>query len=180
MITLCPNNERIYEYKFYRPCGLDIPSNMWICQEARFIYNSMKFKFIRIFICMLLLPCVAQASIVYVSSSQGNDLHDGLNIIKPVEHISKALTIGDTIYLKAGDIFFEAVDFTGKYVTRYGKGKDPVICGFKHIETPQWIQVDENIWKINCCISGKGCPRCQWCYNCCKCSKRFNRSRSFI
>lgn len=109
----------------------------------------MKFKFIRIFICMLLLPCVAQASIVYVSSSQGNDLHDGLSIIKPVEHISKALTIGDTIYLKAGNIFFEAVDFTGKYVTRYGNGKDPVICGFKHIETPQWIQVDENIWKIN-------------------------------
>lgn len=57
----------------------------------------MKFKFIRIFIYTLLLPCVAQASIVYVSSSQGNDLHDGLNIIKPVEHISKALTISVSI-----------------------------------------------------------------------------------
>lgn len=89
------------------------------------------------------------AKAVYVSASQGNDVHSGLTFDNPIKHISKALTIGDTIYLKAGDIFFETVDFTGKYVTRYGKGKDPVICGFKHIETPQWIQVDENIWKIN-------------------------------
>ena len=72
------------------------------------------------------------AKAVYVSASQGNDVHSGLTFDNPIKHISKALTIGDTIYLKAGDIFFETVDFTGKYVTRYGKGKDPVICGFKH------------------------------------------------
>lgn len=96
-----------------------------------------------------LLRAAQPPEAVYVSSSQGNDAYNGLTSNNPMKHISKALAIGDTIYLKAGDTFFETIDFTGKYVTRYGEGKDPVICGFKHIVTPCWVQVDKNIWKIN-------------------------------
>lgn len=96
------------------------------------------------------LSCTAQPSrTVYVSSSQGNDSNTGLTSADPLAQISKALTLADTVCLKAGDTFYGSVDFTGKYVTRYGKGEDPVVCGFRQIVSPRWVQVDENIWKIS-------------------------------
>lgn len=88
-------------------------------------------------------------SVVYVSSSLGIDSNNGMSEITPVRRLSKALSMSDTILLKAGDIFFGSIDFRGKYVTRYGKGSNPIICGFKRIVTPSWKKVEDNIWKID-------------------------------
>ena len=47
------------------------------------------------------------AQVYYVSSSQGNDLNDGLSIQTPFQSIDKLNTMqfspGDTIYFKSGD-----------------------------------------------------------------------------
>ena len=92
----------------------------------------------------------AKASgVAYVSSSTGNDGSDGRSMTSPLKSISKAVSIADTLYLKAGDTFYGAVDFKTKVVDRYGKGADPVICGFRYIVRPNWEKVGENLWHIS-------------------------------
>ena len=108
------------------------------------------------FLCVLIfitapfdLYAILNSKVVYVSSSQGSDFNSGITENDPLQHIVKALDFADTIYLKAGDVFWGGVNFTGKFVTRYGNGEDPLICGFKRIVHPDWNQVGKHIWKIN-------------------------------
>ena len=46
---------------------------------------------------------------VYVSGTEGSDANDGRSISHPVKTIEKAVTLGDTLLLKAGDVFYECV-----------------------------------------------------------------------
>ncbi len=86
---------------------------------------------------------------VYVSSSQGSDVNNGLSLNTPIRTIEKALTLGDTVLLKAGDCFFVGgLKVSGKTLTRYGDGSNPTISGYKRIVEPRWIEVDNNIWKL--------------------------------
>ena len=87
---------------------------------------------------------------VYVSSSMGDDENNGQSLQSPLKTIKKALSIGDTIYLKAGDIFYEGgVCMYGKYLSRYGEGVNPTICGYKRIVEPLWIEIEKNIWILS-------------------------------
>ena len=96
----------------------------------------------------------AVARTIYVSSSLGNDLFDGLTSISPMKTLNNALAKGDTLLLKAGDIFYGRTDFINKTVTRYGEGNNPIISGFKRIEDAKWQMVEPNIWVIDLTSSG--------------------------
>ena len=93
---------------------------------------------------------ICSSKTVYVSSSLGNDSYSGLSIEKPVKTIALALTKGDTILLKANDVFYsKGIVLKKKFLSRYNKGKNPVICGYKRIIKPKWVMMGRNIWRIN-------------------------------
>ena len=87
---------------------------------------------------------------IYVSSTTGDDTNNGLSPQCPVKTIKKAKSLGDTILLKAGDYFFEGeLKITKTYLSRYGEGSNPTICGYKRIVNPNWVEVERNIWKLS-------------------------------
>ena len=92
--------------------------------------------------------CIA-TEVVYVSSTLGDDSYNGLSEATPFKTIKKALRVSCDIRLKAGDTFFENIELNQKYISRYGQGPNPVICGYKRIITPKWEKVDSNIWRIS-------------------------------
>lgn len=108
----------------------------------------MMFKRISIFVGALLFCLCSQSKTIYVSSSEGTAQNNGLSANAPVNTIAAALTMGDTILLKAGDVFYETLECDGKYISRYGEGHNPTLCGFKRIKQPCWEQVEPNIWKL--------------------------------
>ena len=90
-----------------------------------------------------------QAKTVYVSSSEGNDAYDGHSIEKPLKTIATALSKADTILLKSGDVFYVgSLTISKKVLSRYGKGSNPTICGYKRIIEPRWKKVGNNVWRI--------------------------------
>lgn len=96
---------------------------------------------------LCLLGCIScRSSVVYVSSSMGNDYNDGLTELTPVKTIKRGLLKADTVLLKAGDIFYEAIELKKGKLSRYGNGRPPKICGYKRIKHPQWELVKENVW----------------------------------
>ena len=92
---------------------------------------------------------IADARVIYVSSSQGNDKNDGFSTASPVSTIVMALTKGDSILLKCGDVFYESVRLQHCYLSQYANGRLPVICGYKRVVAPRWEKVEDNIWKIS-------------------------------
>lgn len=97
----------------------------------------------------LLVCCTGSAQVIYVSSSIGSDANDGYSPNVPMKTINAALKKGDTIYLKAGDVFYEEVQLKNQTLTRYGKGGNPLICGLRRIEQPRWKKVEGNIWRLS-------------------------------
>ena len=83
----------------------------------------------------------SKAEVYYVSSSQGNDLNNGLSIQSPFKSIEKLNTMqfnaGDTIYFKSGD-YWEGMFWikgSGSYtnpivIDVYGGSIRPIINGF--------------------------------------------------
>ncbi len=98
------------------------------------------------FVCCL--NCRAK-NVVYVSSLMGNDMNSGESVDFPLRTIERALSLGDTILLKRGDVFFEKVSVNGKFIGAYGQGEQPVICGLKRPMMPSWINVGKNLWMID-------------------------------
>lgn len=87
---------------------------------------------------------------IYVSSSKGEDNNTGLSENSPVKTIGSALYLeGDTICLKAGDVFYENIQFSNKVVTRYGKGHNPLLSGYKQVLGRKWEKINENIWMLD-------------------------------
>ena len=102
--------------------------------------------------CLILVGGIlptAMARTIYVSSSMGSDGNDGYSPLRPMKSISKALARGDTLLLRAGDVFWGRTDFINKTVTRYGEGPNPTISGFKIIEKPNWKKHAQNIWMLD-------------------------------
>lgn len=87
---------------------------------------------------------------VYVSSTNGSDFNSGLSSQAPLKTIKKALMVADTVYLKAGDVFYEGgLQLYGKMLSRFGYGSNPTISGYKRIVKPEWKKVDNHIWKLS-------------------------------
>lgn len=111
------------------------------------LYSERYLKYCMV-VAMSVIACGVESKIIYVSSSEGIEMNNGLSTSAPVNTIAAALTMGDTILLKADDIFYEVLECKGKYIGRYGQGHNPTLCGFKRIKQPNWEQVEPNIWKF--------------------------------
>jgi len=102
---------------------------------------------------LLILVCHIsgiKAEVRYVSTTEGDDSNYGNNPTYPLKSIEHALWQADTILLKSGDVFYEQVVLHDKYVTKYGSGQNPVICGFKTpLSSGCWQRVEKNIWMID-------------------------------
>lgn len=96
--------------------------------------------------------CIKEATHrkVYVSTSMGKDTNNGLSQQYPLKTIKKAIKLGDTVLLKAGDFFYESdLTLSKVFLSRYGEGGNPTICGYKRIVKPKWVEVEKNIWRLN-------------------------------
>ena len=92
----------------------------------------------------------AGSRIMYVSSTTGDTNNSGIDSEHPIRDIRRAIKEADVIFLKAGDVFYEGnLTVSGKKLSRYGKGCNPCICGYRRIIEPRWKEVDKNIWKLS-------------------------------
>ncbi len=96
----------------------------------------------------LLYSVDSYGRIVYVSSSEGIDSNTGISAECPMRSVSKALLLGDTLLLRAGDTFYESIKFSRGTISRYGNGPNPIISGMKRPTSKQWERVGDNIWRI--------------------------------
>ena len=101
------------------------------------------------FLVLQFTDCIGKQKVVYVSSSEGDDNNDGLTSEAPVKTIAQGSKLSETLLLKCGDVFYETIKITRSKISSYGKGKKPIICGWKRIITPNWEFVGKNIWKIS-------------------------------
>ena len=108
----------------------------------------MKYFFLILFIFPFVWLCNAKT--IYVSSSVGNDSFNGISPNTPLKTITLALTKGDTVLLKANDIFYsKGLNINNKRLSRYDKGSNPIVCGYKRIVSPKWTMVSKHIWRLN-------------------------------
>lgn len=103
-------------------------------------------KHIIVFIVAFFVCSCGSSRSVYVSSSRGLDTNDGSSPKRPFKTIKAAAKNADTLFLAAGDVFYEYVVLRGKYMTRYGKGRNPEINGLRTITGRPWQKVKDNIW----------------------------------
>lgn len=116
----------------------------------RCIHLKTNYTLLFIFIFDFLFIEHIYASTIYVSSSYGNDMNDGVESILPKATVTDAIkTNADTILLYAGDVFYESVNVYDKVISRYGRGHNPTICGFRRVIQPKWDRIAENVWKIS-------------------------------
>ena len=97
------------------------------------------------------------STVIYVSSSEGNDSNNGTSPSTPLKTLSKAnskMTSGCTVCLKRGDIWrgegLEAM--SNVTITAYGEGPKPVIIGSPEngggaANASKWTEVETNIWR---------------------------------
>ncbi len=90
----------------------------------------------------------AYGSTLYVSA-RGSDSNSGQSARYPLKTVSLALSRADTVFLKAGDIFYGGLYLDGKVLSRYGDGTNPTVCGYRRVVNKAWKQVGANIWRID-------------------------------
>ncbi len=103
---------------------------------------------------LLVVSPIYSIQTYYISSSSGSDSNNGLTEKSPLKSISKAPKSNVVIKLKAGDVFYESIsDLKNCTVTAYGKGKKPVLSGFKRVKaakgTQVWTSVGNDVWRID-------------------------------
>ena len=121
----------------------------------------IKVTFHRFLVCLLILFLPPLNSLVagnkkmvyYVSSSKGSDENPGTKLLP--KRTIRSVTInnkeGLDIRLKRGDIFFENIHGLRNTVIRsYGKGRLPVLCGFKVLKNPiAWHHESDCLWRLD-------------------------------
>jgi len=92
--------------------------------------------------------CFGQ-TVRYVSTSIGG-AYDGTDINHPTNDLKYAINNSDIVLLKTGDTFY-VNDLIVSEITlsSYGDGEAPIICGYKRIIEPRWVEIGNHIWKIN-------------------------------
>ena len=91
------------------------------------------------------------ATVVYVSSSAGDDSNDG-SMKSPLKTFAKIPKENARILLKKGDVFYEPLSgLSNCVVDSYGKGsKYPVICGLKLLKNPDaWEDMGNGVWRLD-------------------------------
>lgn len=90
-------------------------------------------------------------TVVYVSSSAGDDSNDG-SMKSPLKTFAKIPKENARILLKKGDVFYEPLSgLSNCVVDSYGKGsKYPVICGLKLLKNPDaWEDMGNGVWRLD-------------------------------
>lgn len=107
-------------------------------------------KYILTYVFLIFCPlCNGFPQEVFVSSSIGSDDNTGSTKSDPLKTIGMAKKKGGTIYLKAGDVFYEYTNLYKQKMQRYGEGENPELRGMRYIVKGQWKNVNENIWKLD-------------------------------
>lgn len=91
------------------------------------------------------------STVVYVSSSAGDDSNDG-SMKSPLKTFAKIPKENARILLKKGDVFYEPLSgLSNCVVDSYGKGsKYPVICGLKLLKNPDaWEDMGNGVWRLD-------------------------------
>ncbi|MEO6135548.1 MAG: right-handed parallel beta-helix repeat-containing protein, partial [Ginsengibacter sp.] len=112
---------------------------------------------------LLLLPFIlfglaASATDYYISSSNGNDLNNGVTpstawkTINKLNSFSSSLKGGDRILLKRGDKFYGKIQIirggtiaSPIVIGDFGAGEKPILSGFSNVT--QWTSKGSNIWE---------------------------------
>lgn len=121
---------------------------------------NKKLKVLLAFVLLSVLPRHVYAQLdcrkihdtYYISSSIGNNKYDGKSESTPLRDISALPTRSNVIIrLKSGDIFFERVTGLKNCILEsYGKGDQPLICGFKILTNPKaWEYSKEDVWYVD-------------------------------
>lgn len=87
----------------------------------------------------------------YISSSTGRDTNSGTED-SPLRSISSLKNKKNVcVRLKCGDVFYENIKgFSGSVIESYGKGRKPVICGFRILKNVDaWVSVEEGVWQLD-------------------------------
>jgi hypothetical protein len=88
----------------------------------------------------------------YISTTDGNDSNDGISLKRPFRTL-KALPRKHhvRVCLKRGDIFFEQISNMHDCIfDAYGKGQEPVLCGFKILKNlDAWKYDERGYWTID-------------------------------
>lgn len=113
----------------------------------------MSKKVILEFLLLLSLFLPGQAATYYVSSSSGSDSNPGTRKapLRTLGALGAGRKTGSTILLKAGDIFFETFSgCTDCTISSYGKGRKPIICGFRiQKDAGSWVETEKGIWRLD-------------------------------
>lgn len=91
------------------------------------------------------------STVVYVSSSAGDDSNDG-SMKSPLKTFAKIPKENARILLKKGDVFYEPLSgLSNCVVDSYGKGsKYPEICGLKLLKNPDaWEDMGNGVWRLD-------------------------------
>ena len=91
------------------------------------------------------------STVVYVSSSSGDDSNDG-SMKSPLKTFAKIPKENARILLKKGDVFYEPLSgLSNCVVDSYGKGsKYPEICGLKLLKNPDaWEDMGNGVWRLD-------------------------------
>ena len=91
------------------------------------------------------------STVVYVSSSAGDDSNDG-SMKSPLKTFAKIPKENARILLKKGDVFYEPLSgLSNCEVDSYGKGsKYPEICGLKLLKNPDaWEDMGNGVWRLD-------------------------------
>lgn len=91
------------------------------------------------------------STVVYVSSSAGDDSNDG-SMKSPLKTFAKIPKENARILLKKGNVFYEPLSgLSNCVVDSYGKGsKYPEICGLKLLKNPDaWEDMGNGVWRLD-------------------------------
>lgn len=91
------------------------------------------------------------STVVYVSSSAGDDSNDG-SMKSPLKTFAKIPKENARILLKKGDVFYEPLSgLSNCVVDSYGRGsKYPEICGLKLLKNPDaWEDMGNGVWRLD-------------------------------
>lgn len=120
-------------------------------------YKISNLFFIIFFFCTLffsqnILAKKVNYRTLFISSSSGNDRNPGTQAL-PLKTLGK---IGKEkkklcIKLKCNDVFYENLfGFTNCIIESYGKGRKPILCGFRVLNnTGAWQEVGKGTWRLN-------------------------------
>lgn len=95
----------------------------------------------------------------YYVSANGFDLHDGLSpqtAWASIQKVVATVQAGDEVRFRCGDTFYGRIEAPNgndpkhpTVYTCYGEGEKPKISEYKTIKKGFWVQVSENIYKID-------------------------------